>query len=82
MNVTQAFQDINHMYSKLCLTMATDRSKAILGLQIRLARAFESNVSYGIYERYLERALHWQAEEHSDLSRISFKDGTFIPSWS
>ncbi|QYS92813.1 Protein kinase domain-containing protein [Trichoderma simmonsii] len=62
--------------------MATDRPKAILGLQTRLARTFESNVSYGIYERYLERTLLWQAEEHSDLSRISYKDGTFIPSWS
>ncbi|KAL6790911.1 hypothetical protein J3E68DRAFT_411615 [Trichoderma sp. SZMC 28012] len=78
----QLIQDINSKYSKLGLTMATDRPKAILGLQTRLARAFESNVSYGIYERYLERTLLWQAEEHSDLSRISYKDGRSIPSWS
>ncbi|KAL6691323.1 heterokaryon incompatibility domain-containing protein [Trichoderma pleuroticola] len=75
-------QHINHTYSKLHLTMATDRPKAILGLQTRLARAFESNVSYGIYERYLQRTLLWQAEEQGNLSRISYQDGRSPPSWS
>ncbi|KAJ4865530.1 heterokaryon incompatibility protein (HET) domain-containing protein [Trichoderma breve] len=39
-------QHINQTYSKLHLTVATDRSKAILGLQSRLARAFESKACY------------------------------------
>ncbi|KKP06993.1 serine/threonine protein kinase [Trichoderma harzianum] len=78
----RVIQDINHKYSKLSLTMATDRPKAILGLQNRLAHAFGSNACYGIYERYLERTLLWEAEEPGDLSRISYNDAKSIPSWS
>ncbi|KAK0763517.1 hypothetical protein N5P37_002894 [Trichoderma harzianum] len=75
-------QHINHTYSKLHLTVATDRPKAILGLQSRLARTFGSKACYGIYERYLERTLLWEAEEPGDLSRIPYKDSRSIPSWS
>ncbi|KAF3065703.1 Serine/threonine-protein kinase ULK1 [Trichoderma lentiforme] len=75
-------QHINQTYSKLHLTVATDRPKAILGLQSRLARAFESKACYGIYERYFERTLLWEAEEPGDLSLIPYKDSRSIPSWS
>lgn len=62
--------------------MPTDRPKAIHGLQTRLANAFGSNACYGIYERYLERTLLWEAEELGHLSRIPYKDDKSIPSWS
>jgi hypothetical protein len=75
-------QHVNQLYTNLLLTNATDRPKAILGLQSRLAYTFESKANYGIYERYLERTLLWQADTHNNLSRIPYKDGSAIPSWS
>ncbi|KAL6835734.1 hypothetical protein J3E69DRAFT_352248 [Trichoderma sp. SZMC 28015] len=75
-------QHVNELYSNLLLTNATDRPKAILGLQSRLAHTFKSRASYGVYESYLERTLLWQADENNSLSLISYKDDHIIPSWS
>ncbi|KAL7940981.1 heterokaryon incompatibility domain-containing protein [Trichoderma barbatum] len=70
------------VYGKLHLTKATDRPKAILGLQNQLASTDESRASHGLYERYLERTLLWQAEVPGSLTRISDEKSTSVPSWS
>ncbi|UKZ48019.1 hypothetical protein TrVGV298_002255 [Trichoderma virens] len=75
-------QHIYQIYSKLHLTNATDRPKAIIGLQKRLASTFGSRAEYGLHEKYLHRTLLWEAAVSGSLSRISFKGNNCVPSWS
>lgn len=62
--------------------MSTDRSRAFLGLQKRLARTFRSKADYGIVWIYFERLLLWRAETRGGLSRIEYTDDNTVPSWS
>ncbi|KAH6953785.1 hypothetical protein BKA56DRAFT_504371 [Ilyonectria sp. MPI-CAGE-AT-0026] len=75
-------QRLYQQYSGLDLSEPRDRSKAILGLQARLSRSFNSKESYGVLWKYFERTLLWQAESSCRLSRISYSDDDVVPSWS
>jgi hypothetical protein len=71
------------VYCDLDLTVITDRPKAILGLEKRLARSFKSRSDYGILWSYFERMLLWRAEFPNALSRIpDTKTIKAAPSWS
>lgn len=71
------------MYCDLDLTVITDRPKAILGLEKRLARSFKSRADYGVLWSYFERMLLWRAEFPGVLSRIpDTKAAKAAPSWS
>ncbi|KAF3025516.1 hypothetical protein E8E14_008557 [Neopestalotiopsis sp. 37M] len=50
-------QRLYEMYSKRAFTKPTDRSVALLGLEKRLARTFQTKAQYGIVEEYMERGL-------------------------
>ncbi|EHK39455.1 hypothetical protein TRIATDRAFT_182378, partial [Trichoderma atroviride IMI 206040] len=78
----QLTQHLYQLYSTLHLTNVTDRPKAILGLQNRLARTFQSRADYGVIWIYLERTLLWQAESPRTMSRISYQECSRVPSWS
>lgn len=78
----QLVQRLYRQYSGLDLSEPRDRSKAILGLQARLSRSFNSKESYGVLWKYFERTLLWQAEASGSLSTISYPDEDAVPSWS
>lgn len=77
---------VQHFYEEYCaldLTVQSDRSQAMAGLQQRLAQTFESVAIYGILWRWPERMLLWHATLPGQLSRINYKDATSKPpSWS
>ncbi|KAF4965292.1 hypothetical protein FSARC_6893 [Fusarium sarcochroum] len=75
-------QYLYQLYSSLNLTNAIDRSRAILGLQKRLGRTFESEARFGVLWAYFERTLLWQAEHSGSLSRIPYGRDSTVPSWS
>lgn len=75
-------QKLYRQYSGLDLSEPRDRSKAILGLQARLSRSYNSKESYGVLWEYFERTLLWQAEIPGSLSCISYPDDDIVPSWS
>ncbi|KAH7113157.1 hypothetical protein B0J13DRAFT_574809 [Dactylonectria estremocensis] len=47
-----------------------------------LAKAFNTNVRYGIFEHYLHRSLLWQRSQGIPMRRISYAAGKTPPSWS
>ena len=69
-------------YSGLAFTMPSDRAVAILGLQERLAQAFETKAAYGFFEVYFARGLLWRRGQTQALPRIKQPDGLHVPSWS
>lgn len=75
-------QYLYRVYSGLSLTKTTDRSKAILGLQERLAYAFGSSAKYGVLSAYFERMLLWEPENPGGMSRIAYTQTQRVPSWS
>ncbi|KAL2689153.1 hypothetical protein Neosp_003205 [[Neocosmospora] mangrovei] len=81
----ERIQLVQHLYRVYCaleLTKSADRSQAILGLQKRLSRTFESRADYGVICGYFERTILWQAKTSSSLSRIPYGDERAVPSWS
>ncbi|KAK5657551.1 hypothetical protein OQA88_3124 [Cercophora sp. LCS_1] len=54
------FQHLFGLYSRLGITVPTDRALAIAGMEERLAGVLKTRVSYGVFERYLHRGLLWQ----------------------
>ncbi|GAB1311880.1 hypothetical protein MFIFM68171_02090 [Madurella fahalii] len=54
------FQDLFTTYSRLGITVPTDRSLAIAGLEKRLAGVFETRCCFGVVERYLHQSLLWE----------------------
>ncbi|KAH8680098.1 heterokaryon incompatibility protein-domain-containing protein [Tricladium varicosporioides] len=81
------FKFLFERYSRLALTNPTDKSIAISGLQSRLARAFETEGSYGIFQCYLHRSILWQrspvsGDEIKRLERIKYPSDWNVPSWS
>ncbi|KAJ0373181.1 hypothetical protein COL26b_008663 [Colletotrichum chrysophilum] len=75
-------QYLYQTYSGLSLTKASDRSKAILGLQKRLGYTFKSTAKYGVISAYFERTILWQADVPASLSKIDYEQGQTVPSWS
>jgi hypothetical protein len=47
-----------------------------------LAKALETNVSYGIFQCYLHRSLMWHRSQGTPLRQILYADGKAPPSWS
>ncbi|KAH8685680.1 heterokaryon incompatibility protein-domain-containing protein [Tricladium varicosporioides] len=74
------FQSLFEDYTSLGLSHNTDRPIAIKSLAIELAKTFETNVRYGIFECYLHRSLLWYRFQDSPMERIW--DKSDIPSWS
>ncbi|KAJ4115389.1 hypothetical protein NW768_011241 [Fusarium equiseti] len=75
-------QDLYERYSSLAFTMPSDRAVAILGLQDRLAQAFETKAAYGFFEVYFARGLLWRRGQTHGLRRIKYPEGRHVPSWS
>jgi len=62
--------------------VSTDRSVAISGMEKRLANAFRTKGSYGVFESYLHRSLLWERSEDTRIKRIPYPKDRRIPSWS
>ncbi|KAI8231126.1 hypothetical protein K4K54_000250 [Colletotrichum sp. SAR 10_86] len=75
-------QYLYQTYSGLNLTKASDRSKAILGLQKRLGVTFKSIAKYGVISAYFQRTFLWQADVPGSLSQIDYESSHEVPSWS
>ncbi|RYP92950.1 hypothetical protein DL770_000931 [Monosporascus sp. CRB-9-2] len=75
-------QDLYERYSGLAFTMAIDRSVAILGLQKRLERAFQTQAAFGLFAVYFGRGLLWQRRDIQPMKRIAWPGGRRVPSWS
>ncbi|EXK25888.1 hypothetical protein FOMG_17502 [Fusarium oxysporum f. sp. melonis 26406] len=76
------FQSLFAEYSALGLTKETDRPVAIDSLAEELAKALNTKVKHGIFERHLHRSLLWQRSQEDTMARIDFKSDRTIPSWS
>ncbi|RYO80485.1 hypothetical protein DL766_007370 [Monosporascus sp. MC13-8B] len=75
-------QDLYERYSALAFTTASDRSVAILGLQKRLERAFQTQAAFGLFAVYFGRGLLWQRRGIKPMRRIAWPPGRRVPSWS
>ncbi|XXH02380.1 hypothetical protein Hte_008755 [Hypoxylon texense] len=75
-------QDLYERYSGLAFTKPSDRSVAILGLQKRLARAFETQAAFGLLAVYFGRGLLWQRRDARIMKRIAWPGGRHVPTWS
>lgn len=75
-------QDLYERYSALAFTMPSDRSVAILGLQKRLARAFQTQAEFGLLAIYFARGLLWQRQGVKPMKPIVWPGGRRVPSWS
>ena len=77
------FQDLYQRYSKLALTVDTDRPIAMRGVEKRLTSVLNTEGKYGIFGIYLCRSLLWKRDQAS-LKRIDFsgKEKEVVPSWS
>ena len=78
----ELFQSLFADYSNFGLTDVTDRPIAIDSLAMALAKAFNTNVKYGIFKRYLHRSLLWQRSQDIPMRRIFYAAGKTPPSWS
>ncbi|KAK7422555.1 hypothetical protein QQX98_001578 [Neonectria punicea] len=82
-NRSGLFQHLLTMYCSLGITYPTDRSRAIAGLLKRLADSLNSNIHYGILDRFLHRSLLWRRRPNSaKLTRIDYAQDQVVPSWS
>ncbi|KAL1877486.1 hypothetical protein Daus18300_002473 [Diaporthe australafricana] len=75
-------QYLYRKYSDLNLSEKSDRSKAIIGLQTRIARQFDSGAQYGVLWKWLERTILWYAESPGPLDKIKYNSDSSVPSWS
>ncbi|KAJ8063415.1 hypothetical protein OCU04_008635 [Sclerotinia nivalis] len=78
----ELFQTLFMEYSGLNLTNETDRPVAINSLAVELGEALETNVRYGIFERYLHESLLWRRSQKISNKRIPFETDKTPPSWS
>ncbi|EXL66156.1 hypothetical protein FOPG_17646 [Fusarium oxysporum f. sp. conglutinans race 2 54008] len=75
------FEMLYERYSRLNLTMASDRSVAIAGLEQRLLETFNCKGGYGVFERYLHRSLLWQRAGER-MQCIRYPTSRPVPTWS
>ncbi|KAK2028969.1 heterokaryon incompatibility protein [Colletotrichum zoysiae] len=76
-------QDLYERYSALAFTKASDRAVAILGLQERLARAFDTQAAHGTFESYFARSILWRRDHRlAEMKPITQPSGRRVPSWS
>ncbi|KAI3548159.1 hypothetical protein CSPX01_03326 [Colletotrichum filicis] len=79
----QHYHELYERYSSLALTYATDKPKAIAGLEKRLMAALKSNGGYGVFQSNFHRDLLWQRRNtRTKLKRITFPPEERVPSWS
>lgn len=55
---------------------------AILGLQERLARTFETVAAYGLFAAYFSRGLLWRRDGGEPMKSIEYPVHRYVPSWS
>ncbi|KAJ2984637.1 hypothetical protein NUW58_g5953 [Xylaria curta] len=76
-------QSLYERYSRLAFTDIRDRPIAIIGLEDRLVRDFNTRGKYGILECFLHRSLLWKrGDDEIELRRIDLLEDRKIPSWS
>lgn len=79
----QHYHDLYERYSSLALTYATDKPRAIAGLEKRLMAALKSTGGYGVFQSNFHRDLLWQRRNTgTTLWRINFPSEQRVPSWS
>ncbi|KAF4634558.1 hypothetical protein G7Y89_g3549 [Cudoniella acicularis] len=78
----QLFSLLFETYSKLRLTVATDRSFALSGLQKRLAKNLDTELAWGIIKCYLHRSILWRRAGDKMMKRIAYPPQREVPSWS
>ncbi|KAH8724528.1 hypothetical protein GQ44DRAFT_250909 [Phaeosphaeriaceae sp. PMI808] len=74
--------DLFETYSGLGLTVLTDRSVAISGLERKVARAWNTTSSYGVFDAFPHRSLLWRRQGEKLLKLITYPDNRPVPSWS
>ncbi|KAK3349549.1 heterokaryon incompatibility protein-domain-containing protein [Lasiosphaeria hispida] len=79
----QVFQTVFKMYSNLELTYATDRPRAIAGIERRLASVMGSSVAFGVFSGSgcLHHSLLWRRVGDTLLQQIN-SSTFFVPTWS
>ncbi|KAE9370986.1 hypothetical protein N431DRAFT_18330 [Stipitochalara longipes BDJ] len=76
-------ENLFERYSTLGLSYATDRPRAIVGLEKRLMTALQSAGGYGIFQPNFHRGLLWHRQRSQvALKRIKFEPQDRVPSWS
>lgn len=83
-------EDFYRQYSRLELSVSTDRPVAIAGLERRLIRALGVHGGYGIIDShtpghasYLGRSLLWMRSAGvASMTKIQFNPDSEVPSWS
>lgn len=82
-------QELHERYSKLAFSRPTDRPIAILGLQERLSRVFQTQAAYGFFAAYFGRGLLWHRRGARRMTRLALPSSTSSsgnnhrpPSWS
>jgi hypothetical protein len=80
-NRIHLFKFLFALYSGLALTKPADRSVAILGLEKRLVRSFNTEGTHGVFQDYLHRSLLWK-RSGKGMKRIAYPTNRMVPSWS
>jgi hypothetical protein len=77
-------QDLFERYSSLDFTKPADRYVALLGLQTRLAQAFKTQGTYGVFAAFFMRGLLWgcAGAPRQHMEPIEWPPGRRVPSWS
>ncbi|ETS76031.1 hypothetical protein PFICI_12975 [Pestalotiopsis fici W106-1] len=75
------FQELYSNYSRRIFSYPNDRSVGLLGLEQRLARTFNTEADYGIFQNYLHQSLLWRSESEATMKPILYTDAS-VPSWS
>ncbi|OCK74561.1 HET-domain-containing protein [Lepidopterella palustris CBS 459.81] len=76
------FESVFEKFSKSGLTVNTDRPIAISGVEKRLAKAFDTDGRYGVFQCYLHRSLLWHRSGSRNLKQIQYPKSREVPSWS
>lgn len=88
--IITSFENFYKLYSRMALSVRTDRPVAISGLEKRLIKALGVHGGYGIFDSrqpefssYLRRSLLWQRDSSVEsMRKIEFSMGKEVPSWS
>ncbi|KAF2644205.1 HET-domain-containing protein, partial [Massarina eburnea CBS 473.64] len=78
----ELFRHVFSMHTQLDITVPTDRPIAISGLVDRMAEAFRTTATHGIFDDYLHRSLLWQRNGATRMQRISYAADRRVPSGS
>src|SRR3569833_3463149 len=79
----QIFRAVYERYSRLQFNVAADRAPAVMALEARLLRSFETPGRYGVMQKFLGQSLLWRRSSDDTLERIQFRSNAPpVPSWS